>query len=229
MDYIGAVNRLLRLNGVIKGDDDNITTFSDTQHAAAISLAQIAIQDELADIVSHRLISYEKTSATIALVSGTRTYALATDFVRFYGERPFFYDSIDNRHIYEFNGGEDSLRHLINDYTTQSGYPNYWYWTDTTTKRVSFFQVPDSTVSGRSISYDYEKSVTVTNTTDTIPFHTNEEAYAFCQCAAQRFKFLFTTNPGSIEEDPTYLSAQVRLAALMNYKNPSNRYGSRYY
>ena len=48
MDFVGAVNRLLRLNAIITGDDDNITTFSDTQHAAAISLAQIAIQDELA-------------------------------------------------------------------------------------------------------------------------------------------------------------------------------------
>ena len=229
MDFVGAVNRLLRLNAVIKGDDDVITTFSDTQHAAAISLAQIAIQDELADLASHRLIPYEKTSSTIALVSGTRTYALAADFVRFYGEQPFFYDSTDNLHIYEFKGGEDNLRHLINDYATQSGYPNYWYWYNTTTKQVGFYQVPNSTVNGRSLSYDYEKSVTVTNTTDTLPFHTNEEAYAFCQWAAQRFKYLFTTNPGSIDEDPTYLSAQVRLTNLMNYKNPSQHYGFRYY
>ena len=163
------------------------------------------------------------------MVSGTRTYALASDFVRFYGDKPFFYDSTDNLHIYEFKGGEDNLRHLINDYATQSGYPHYWYWDDTTTKKVGFFQVPDSTVNGRSLSYDYEKSVTVTNTTDTMPFHTNEEAYAFCQCAAQRFKFLFTTNPGSIEEDPTYISAQIRLTNLMNFKNPSHLYGFRYY
>ena len=47
MDFIAAVNRVMRINTIIKGDDDNITTFSDTQHAASISLAQISIQDEL--------------------------------------------------------------------------------------------------------------------------------------------------------------------------------------
>lgn len=228
MDFVTGVNRLLRLNTIIKGDDDNITTFSDTQHAAAISLAQISIQDEITDLVSDQLIPYEKTSATIALVSGTRTYALASDFVRFYGDRPIFYDSTDNRHIYEFNGGVDNLRHLINDYTTQSGYPNYWYWNDTTTKQVGFFQVPDSTVNGRSLSYDYEKSLNVTVTTDTLPFHTDQEAYAFCQCAARRFKYLFDSVEGNLEEDVTYMSAKTRLTNLMNYKNPTNRYGNRY-
>lgn len=225
MTFIEGVNRLLRLNTIIKGDDDNITTFSDTQHAAAISLAQIAIQDELTDLVSNRLIPYEKTSSTISLVSGTRTYDLATDFVRFYGDNPFFYDSTANRHIHEFTGGVDNLRELINDYTTQSGYPNYWYWNDTTTKQVGFFQVPNLS---RNISYDYEKSLNVTVTTDTLPFHTDQEAYSFCQCAAQRFKYLKPGVEGNLEEDVTYTSAKIRLTNLMNYKNPTNRYGNRY-
>ena len=174
------------------------------------------------------MIPYEKTSSTISLVNGQRTYALAADFMRFYGDSPFFYDSTDNLHIYEFRGGEDNLRHLINDYATQSGYPNYWYWNDTTTKKVGFFQVPDSTVDGRSLSYDYEKSVSVSITTDTLPFHTTEEAYSFCQCASQRYRFMRATEQVDLDTDPNYVSAKIRLTNLLNYKNATNLYGVRY-
>src|SRR3989304_5888788 len=105
MDFITGVNRLLRINGVIRGDDDAITTFSDTQHSADIQLAQIAITDEIAELVSDRLISYEKATATISLVTSTRTYALETNFIRFFGPHPSFYDSTDNVRIYELKGG----------------------------------------------------------------------------------------------------------------------------
>lgn len=60
MNFLSAVNRVLRTNNIIRGDDDAITTFSDTQHNATLNLALIAIQDELTETVADRLISYEK-------------------------------------------------------------------------------------------------------------------------------------------------------------------------
>jgi hypothetical protein len=104
--FIQAVNRLLRINTIIQGDDDDITTFSDSQHAADISLAQIAIQSELTELISDRLIGYEKDSDSITLLTGTRTYALDSGFIRFYGKNPSFYDSTDNVRYYEYKGGE---------------------------------------------------------------------------------------------------------------------------
>lgn len=226
--FIDGVNRILRINTVIRGDDDAITTFSDTQHSSDIQIAQIAITDELTSLIAERLLSYEKTSDTISLVSGTRTYALNTNFIRFYGT-PCFYDSVANDMIYEWPGGENNLKNQIYTYKTDSGYPTWWYWDDTTSKKVAFFQVPDSSVNGRSLSYDYEKSVLVTNSTDTMPFHNTEEFYAFCAMAARRFAFFITSQPtGLLSQDSTYNDSKSTLYSLLRPTNPGKYYGHSY-
>lgn len=232
MDFITGLNRLLRTNGIISGDDDDITTFADTQHAADIELAQIAIQDELASLVAERLIPYEKTSATITLLTNTRTYTLASDFIRFYGTNPSFYDSTDNVRIYEYLGGEDSLKENDYTYKTTQGSPDSWYWDNTTTKNVAFYYVPSSDYNNRSLSYDYEKSVSVTTSTDTLPFHAIEEAQAFISCAARRFKYMDqeieVINGLELDKDPIYKSAKARLLSFLRFQNPSGHYGRAY-
>lgn len=227
--FLDGVNRLLRINVIITGDDDNITAFTETQHAASISLAQIAIQDELAEISSERLIPYEKASSTITLLTSTRTYALASDFVRFYGANASFYDSTDNVRVYEYTGGEDVLRDHDYQYKTNEGSPSFWYWSNSTTKQVGFYSVPNSTYNNRSFQYDYEKSIMVTLSTDTLPFHNNEEYYSFIQAAARRFNFMRMEKPqGLLSDDPTYNNAKARLYAFLREKNPSKYYGYGY-
>lgn len=229
MDFVTALNRLLRTNQIISGDDDDITTFADTQHAADIELAQIAIQDELADLVSERFISYEKGNTTISLVTGTRTYSLAADFIRFWGTHPSFYDSAANTRIYEYIGGEDLLRDSDFQYKTTQGNPWTWYWDNTTTKSVAFYQLPDSSYSGRSFAYDYEKSVAVTAISDTLPFHNDEEAQAFVSMAARRFKIMDTSlKVDKIEDDPIYAAAKARLLGLMKPTDPAMGWGRRF-
>lgn len=227
--FIDCVNRVLRINTIISGDDDDITTFSDTQHAADISLAQIAIQSELTELISDRLIGYEKDSANLTLLTGTRTYALDSGFIRFYGKNPSFYDSTDNIRYYEFQGGEDALRDVDYQYQTTQGGPRWWYWVDTTSKTVGFYNVPSSSYNNRSISYDFETSVMVTNSSDTMPFHNTEEFYTFSEMAARRFKFLITKQPtGELSKDATYTNGKSRLYALMRPTDPKMWYGNRY-
>lgn len=227
--FVDGVNRLLRINAIIAGDDDNITDFTDTQHAASISIAQIAIQDELSEIVSERLIPYEKASANITLTTSTRTYTLASDFVRFYGSHASFYDSTDNVRIYEYKGGEDSLRDHDYQYKTTEGSPSYWYWSNSTSKQVGFYSVPNSTYNNRSLQYDYEKSVMVSAYNDTLPFINNEEYFAFVQAAARRFSFIRMEKPqGELALDPTYSNAKARLYAFLRETNPGKYYGYGY-
>ena len=226
--FLNGVNRLLRTNSIIKGDDDDITTFDDSQHAAFIELAQIAIQNELNGLVAEEMIPYEKTSATISMVTSQRTYTLASDFVRFFGTRPSFYDSTDNIRRYELRGGEDQLRDADLKYATNEGNPWAWYWDSTTTKKVGFYNVPDSTYSGRSFTYDYEKSVSVTNSSDTLPFHNDEEYQSFIQMASQRFKFLNQEKEtGLLPQDATWVDSKSTLIALMRPTNPPKYYGRR--
>lgn len=228
-NFLAGVNRVLRINNIIRGDDDAITTFDDTQHSADIQKAQIAIQSELTEIVSESLIPYEKDSETISLVTSTRTYALDAGFIRFYGKRPSFYDSTDNVRIYEYPGGEDALREIDYQYKTVTGTPTWWYWVDTTSKTVGFYNVPSSSYSARSLQYDFETSVMVSDSTDTLPFHNNEEYFSFIDMAARRMKFIITERDfGLLPKDATYANAKSRLYALLRHSNPSQRYGNTY-
>lgn len=225
--FLDAVNRILRANGVIRGDDDAIVTFSDVQHNATLNLAKIAVQDELVELTSDRLIPLEQTTGTLAVSAGARTYALASDFVQFYGH-PLFYDATNNRQLYEYPGGEQALRMQIFNYKTVSGDPSNWYFVGAATNQVGFYQVPNA---AKTYSYDYERSVYVENSTDEIPFHTNEQCHTFCSAAGRRFKFLFE-NAQNVDlvlaNDATYQSAKARLARLIKGRNPYGSYGSDY-
>lgn len=226
MTFIGAVNRVLRAAGIMRGDDDEIGTFSDLQHNATMNIAIVAVQSELADLVSDRLIPYEKASSTIATVNGTRTYALASDFMRFFGSNPFFYNATDNVATYEHRGGVDALRHQILDYQTQTGTPSVWYWEDASTKKVAFFPVPNQ---AQTLSYDYEKDVSVSAATDTLPFHNEAEAQAFVDMVVPLFKLMMTRqDTGQLAKNASHNNAKARLANLLRPTNPCTRYGSTY-
>ena len=233
MTFLECVNRVLRLNAVIRGDTDTVTTFSDTAHNATLNLAIVAIQDELGDLVADKMIPYEKGAGTTTLATNTRTATLASDFTRFYGE-PHFYDSTGNRQIYEYPGGQETLQLEIFTYKTDYGSPNYWYWEPATTKQVGFYQVPNSTYNGRVLSYDYEKSVMVSLSTDTMPFHNTEEANQFTIMCARRFKVLFEDVDkiqdvaAVLDVDRTYNRAKGSLLKFIVGVNPSNRYASVY-
>lgn len=226
MTFLDAVNRVLRSAGILRGDDDLISTFADVQHNATMNLAILAIQSELTDLISDRLIPYEKTSSTIATVNGTRTYELASDFARFFGGAPFFYNSADNVAIYELRGGVDNLRHEILDYQTQTGTPSAWYWESSTTKKIGFYPVPSQ---ADTLSYDYEKDVSVSAASDTLPFHTETEGQAFVDMVVPLFKLLLTRqDTAGLANNASHNNAKARLANLLRPTNPSTRYGSSY-
>lgn len=231
MTFLEAVNRVLRLNGIIRGDTDTVATFTDTAHNATLNLAIVAIQDELGDLISDKMIPYEMGAGTITLVSGTRTYSLASDFVRFYG-KGFFYDSTRNWEVFEYDGGRENLQLEIPNYKTTSGTPISWYWEPGPTKVVGFYQVPNS--SGGVYSYDYEASVMVTDSTDTMPFHNDEENYQFCIMCARRFKVLFedvekaSDVVGALDMDRTYARARRALINMIRGTNQPNKYSATY-
>ena len=230
MQFVDAVNRIFRQNGILRGDTDDITTFSDTAHSSTIQLARLAVENELVELVSDRLIPKErKTTGSLSLMASTRTYSLATDFVRFYGT-PHLYDSANGRQVYEYDGGLEKLQTDIFTYATQTGYPAWWYWEpgNTTYKQIGFFLVPDGSY---TMTYDYEASVLISAYTDNLPFHNDEEDYTFCEMAGRRFKFMFedTKNEADIAtilyKDLTYKTAKARLMNLLKGQNPSRSYG----
>lgn len=213
MTFLEAVTRVLRVGGIIRGDTDAPTTFSDLQHGSTIQLAQIAIQDELTDLISDKLIPYEKTtSGSINVTSGTRSYSLPTGFIRFYGT-PMLYCSADNFEMFEYRGGEDGLKLAIPNYKTGPGTAFAFYFEATTTKKISFYPVPDGS---KTYTFDYETSVIVTSASDTMPFHNSEEAFTFCRIASRRFIFLYEEKDlAGLKDDPERNSAKAVLADLI--------------
>lgn len=224
MTFLDAVNRVLRASGILRGDDDALANFASTQHNAAMNIAIVALQSELSDLLADRLIPYEKAAASITTVAGTRTYALADDFVRFFGQMPFLYDG--NVQIFEYRGGVDALRHAVLDYATHSGTPAYWYYENTTSKQIGLFPVPQSAVTW---AYDYERDITLSSATDTLPFHSTREGEAFADMALPRFKRMLTRGPlEGLRNDPDRMEARARLANMIRHTAPNTRYGARY-
>lgn len=230
MQFIDAVNRILRLNGLIRGDTDVLSTFSDTAHNSSSQLAQIAIQDEISELSGRQLLPYQhKTNGSMTMIAGQRTYQLASDFVQLWGDPPFFYDSVALFQIFPFQGGENALRNTILTYRTDPGYPLWFYFELGTTQQISFYPVPDAPRAGLVLSYDYGASVNVINSTDTIPLPTVDQQYAFTTMAARRFKFLYEGKVDQpVEEDAVYREARARLFALIKGKQPATHYGAIY-
>jgi hypothetical protein len=225
VNFLSAVNRVLRTNNIIRGDDDDITTFNDVQHNATLNLAIIAIQDELNDLVSDRLVDYEFATGTITTSVSASTYSLAPDFVQFFGIPKF---TTGSRFIVEYPGGLAALEVDIINYDQQTGAPNWWYFRHAATKQIGFYPTPNLS---EVLSYSYEKDVSVDNSTDSLPFHNEMEAQAFCAAAARRFKFLFedAQNVDAVlAGDASYLSAKSRVVRLMKGRNPHRTYGYAY-
>jgi len=230
MQFLGAVNRILQLNGLIRGDTDLLTSFADTNHASTSAIAQIAVQNEIAELSSRGLLPYQhKTNGSITLVTATRSYAFPSDFIQLWGEDPFFYDATQNMQIFQYPGGEQQLRLGIYTYRTDPGAPLYFCFELGTTQQVSFYPVPDASVNNRVLAFDYSASVNVLNASDTIPFTTVDQQYAFCEMAGRRFKFLYEGKVDiPMDSDPVYREARARLFALMKWKQPARRYGRAY-
>lgn len=226
MTLIEAVGRVMRAGGIIRGDTDAPASLSDLQHGATINLAVIAIQDELNELTSDMLLAYEHdATGSISTVAGTRSYSLASDFIRFFGT-PSLYESTSNNRYYEFPGGEQKLQLAYPDYKTAQATPQFWYFDLTTTKKIAFWPVPQD---AKTYTYDYEQDVSVTNAADTMPFHNEQEAQAFCRLAARRFKFLYEDlDTAALIVDPEHVKAKATLVAMMVGKNPSKRYGPVY-
>lgn len=233
--FLGAVNRILRISGILRGDTDAITSFADVQHGATVQLAIISIQSTLTDLTTFYDFPQERSSSSITLVAGQRLYTLATDFIQFWTSNQFLYDAVQNNHLFEFSGGERRLAREVYDYqsvATQSGYPTWWYNVEGLTQTIGLFSIPNSNYAGRVLTYDYERDVIPVNATDLMPFIRDIQTYSFCDLAAVKFNALFTQLPNQpspdIEHDPAYLNSRATLLRMITPEKPDKFYGPRY-
>jgi hypothetical protein len=226
--FLEAVNRVLRTTAIIKGDDDNILTFADIQHNATLNLAIIAIQAELDDLVADNLIPLERDSGSITTNAVDVDFLLDTTFVRFW-QTPIFYESVANRFIYQTD--EDALKQTDPLYRVTRSTPFWWYFTGgpldvTGARKVSFYPCCSAAL---TLTYDFEKNVSVINASDVLPFQSDQEARVFCHMAARHFLILFEEQPDkTLVQDAIYLKHKSTLISLMAGNNPARYYGTTY-
>lgn len=233
--FVEAVNDVMVLDGILAGDDDTITSFSSTQHVASIRFAKRAIQQELAALVADETIPYERTSSTLTV--STRLVSLPSDFIRFQDERPWLHETdsggvAKGNWIIEYPGGEERLRRVDIRYQENQGKPTYFYWPGGSTKQLGFYNVPDATYYYRIY---YEKDVSVTAESDTVPFVTATEVATFVEMAARRFKYLRSSPevreglfPQGLASDPVINEARTKLLQLLRHKPARTMYGRRF-
>ena len=234
-NFVDAVNDVMVLDGILAGDDDAITSFSSTQHVASIRFAKKAVQQELAALVADEAIPYERASATLTV--STRLVTLPSDFIRFQDERPWLYETdsggtAKGNWIVEYPGGEERLRRRDIRYQENQNKPTWWYWPGGTTKQLGFYNVPNGTYYYRIY---YEKDVSVTNESDTVPFTTATETATFVEMAARRFKYLRSSPqareslfPTGLANDPVINESRTKLLQLLRHKPPRTMYGRRF-
>ena len=240
MDFVTGVARILRLEGIIRGDDDapsGATGFSDTQHSARIQVAKLAIQSELTHLTAIEMLPYEAASATITTTSGIRTYNLESDFIN-YDDKPHFVQEDGSGNatttiLTPYSGGETQLRLDFPQYREQTGEPTHFYEGTGTARNVGLYHVPATT--GDVYRYYYQASVRVTIETDTLPFVREEEAETFIEVAARRFKYMDSTAqvrdglfPGGLVRDPVIQESRSILMNLIRNIKPPNKYGRAY-
>ena len=233
MTFLESVNRLLRVTTLLQWDDDNITSFTQTQHAGTISLARQAIQFVTNELVADKFLWPEDKTAELTFSTDTRTYSLASDFVRFDGKRPWLFEltgasgtDATSQFISEYTGGRDRLQKDVPAYTSQTGTPQWWYFTDD--QEIGIYPVPSK--NGTLYRYDYQKDVMPENESDSLPVQSDQMGYAFTDMAARVFTFLFTSQviPQDLGSDLVYKTAKASLFALQRKQDPISRYGHRY-
>lgn len=233
MTFLESVVRIFRSLAIIRGDTDAPSSFASTQLNAELQLAQIAIQNELINLISMRMIPKErKTTGSISLVANTAEYDLATDFIRLYG-KPHFTNTTSKYEIFEYPGGLEALQIADINYATATGSPNWYYFSpqSTTYKKVGFYSVPQAAA---TLQYDYEASVLVSSESNSLPFHTDEESYSFTDMASRRFKYMLQDIKAEadiamvLEKDHSYRTARAMLYNLLRINNAPDAYGSRY-
>lgn len=228
--YLDAVNRVLRTNGFLGDDDDDLESFTTTQHQASMNVAKIAVTTTLTSLISDQLIPHEQEEANITYTVGERAYQLDCQFIRFAGD-PYLVELDDDGNptthfLWEFKGGENRLRKTIHNYRTTPGKPIWWYYINTDEKKIGVYPVPDTAT---TIMYIFEKDLSISNYKDILPFNNTMEFDAFCNMSSRTFKYVFEKSPmAGLEGDVVYATSKATFQQLVRPLDADKHYGATY-
>jgi len=164
--FLEAMNASLKEAAVIKGADEELTTFVDAPRQHAIDLMIDSWNDAIRELYRPDVFSGETAEGTITLLTGVNEYAFETDFEVMVG------NPIDRTNVTELTPYPGGYLQLVEDRKNPDSYeglPNTWCENPSTRKlRVESFPTADE--NGKVYTYVYEKRLNMALITDTFPF-----------------------------------------------------------
>lgn len=164
---LDGVNEVLKRVNVIAGDANVLTNLVDSSRQHTIDIAVQVINEGIDELYSASHVSLPKSQAesTIILVNGQRDYSLASDLVELIWP---MIDKTNAQFLYEFAGGYNALLQLDPE-QDDTGLP-VWGAINPVSGALHLDRAPTTIEVGRVYTYQYEKDLSLSAATDSMPF-----------------------------------------------------------
>lgn len=165
---LDCVNEVFKRANLIQGDAAALTTLTDSARQHPIDVAIQVINEGIDELysASHVELPNEQAEDTVTLVNGTRSYALNANLTKLIFP---LIDHTNTEFIAKFPGTyEDML--ILDPEQDDTGLP--WWGIISPVNGQLFMNVtPTATEAGRVYTYQYEKDLSMSAATDTVPFN----------------------------------------------------------
>ena len=165
---LDAVNEVFKRVNNIAGDASDLTTLTDSARQHPIDVTIQVINEGMDELYSYstRAKPNEQAESTLTLVNGQRDYALASDLLVLHFP---LIDKTNTQFLYEFGGGYDDML-LLDPEQNDTGLP-YFGAINPVNGELHLDRAPTSVEAGRIYTYQYDKDVSMSAATDTVPFN----------------------------------------------------------
>lgn len=163
-----AVNEVSKRVGLFHGDSNAFTSLTSTSKQRTIDILVQVINEGIDELysVTGEAKPLEGAEATISLVTGQRSYALASDLHSLHFP---FIDKTNTQYIYEHPGGYYQM--LLDDpEQDDEGLPHTGA-INPTNGEFHLDRDPESQYNGRTYTYQYHKDTELGNAAATMPFN----------------------------------------------------------
>lgn len=181
---LNGVNEVLKRVNAIAGDAGLLTTLTDTARQHPIDVAVQVINEGIDELYSATGQPMPQVQAenSISLVTGTRSYALASNLIRLHFP---LIDKTNNQYIFRYPGGYNDML-LLDPEQDDTGLP-YFAAISPVNGNLHLDRAPTSVENGKVYTYQFDKNLGLSAAADTLPF--NDAAFrAMVPVWAQLYK-----------------------------------------
>jgi len=164
--FLQAVNATAKRVKLIQGSAGEFASFTDSARQTELDFLLVSWNDVIDTLYNMGHLQGELAESSFTLVTGTREYDLASDFIQMAGDPV---DPTNENTLTHYPGGYRQMRLDQRDSTDYSGRPRRWARNETNGK-IRVDSTPTASENGDVYTYLYDKRINLTAITDTFPF-----------------------------------------------------------